>query len=93
MAQVAIPCCKSRRVKYNLLSLFKIYLTVLASSHQACASAVSDLPILSGVGYSSDELHSIRVVVWLRMETQVLLHEIPWGHVTLPIFVSETGVL
>lgn len=52
----------------------------------------ADLPILAGVGYSSDQLHSLAVVVGLVVQTQEVLHKVPGGHVMLPV-LNHTGML
>lgn len=52
----------------------------------------ADLPILAGVGYSSDQLHSLVVVVGLVVHTQEVLHKVPGGHVMHPI-LNHTGML
>lgn len=49
-------------------------------------------PVFGCVGHSSDQLHSFGIMLRLRMQTQVPLHEVPGGHVMLPI-LHHAGIL
>lgn len=51
------------------------------------------LPILCGVGHSSNELHSFGVVVNLSVQSEILLDKVVWRHELLAILVHHAGVL
>lgn len=51
------------------------------------------VPILGGVGYSGDELHSFGVVVNLSVQAEVLLDKVIRGHELVAILVHHAGVL
>lgn len=50
-------------------------------------------PIFCSIGHTGKQLHSFRVVVELRVEAQILLHEIIGCHVPLSILIHHTGIL
>lgn len=50
-------------------------------------------PIFCSIGHTGEQLHSFRVVVELRVEAQILLHEIIGCHVPLSILIHHTGIL
>lgn len=51
------------------------------------------VPILCGVGHSSNELHSFGVVVNLSVQSEILLDKVVWRHELLAILVHHAGIL
>lgn len=51
------------------------------------------VPVLCGVGDSSNELHSFGVVVNLSVQAEILLDKIVRGHELLAILVHHAGIL
>lgn len=49
-------------------------------------------PIFGGVDHSGYQLHGFRVVLRLRVQTQVVLHKVSGGHVMLSI-LQHAGIL
>lgn len=58
-----------------------------------CTVGSQYVPVLCGVGHSSNELHSFGVVVNLSMQAEILLDKVIWGHELLAILVHHTGIL
>lgn len=58
-----------------------------------CTVGSQYVPVLCGVGHSSNELHSFGVVVNLSVQAEILLDKVIWGHELLAILVHHAGIL
>lgn len=66
--------------------------TSTAKSLQRSSHHCSYSPIFGSVSHPSYQLHSFRIILRLRVQTQVTLYKVLWGHVMLPI-LHNTGIL